>query len=137
MASWKTPPTDLDEIIEHVDHEGLVVEDQGIWHPLSIEPSLLDRVSGLIPGRASHLSGDEKGPIEEEARHGLLDDLEACTLECPTAGRRHLLGLQARQSVPPTTPEVRVDEDREVDPSEPSYQTIDAGGVVEMTMATD
>jgi hypothetical protein len=30
-----------------------------------------------------------------------------------------------------------VNEDREVDPSEPLCQTIDAGGVVEMTMAAD
>src|SRR5215470_3938015 len=51
-----------------VDDERLVVQHQRIGLPALIEPGLLRRKPGLVPGGARNLPRDQHGPAEQEAR---------------------------------------------------------------------
>src|SRR5581483_10930917 len=56
--------------------------------------------------------------------------------ERSTASRWDLLRFAARDRHPPPAPEVRVDEYREVHGSQAADQPVEAGGVVELRVAT-
>src|SRR5580704_536411 len=69
-----------------VDDERLVIEDQRVGLPAVGGPSLLRRETGLPPGGARDLAGDQHGPAEQETRLLFLDDVEAGPGERAAAG---------------------------------------------------
>jgi len=68
-------PTDSAD--SHVDDDGLIIEDQGIGHPVVALPRLLEREPWLVSGRSVDLSGDRHASLEEEAGLPFLRNADA------------------------------------------------------------
>jgi hypothetical protein len=121
----------------HARHEGLVVENQRVRLPPSLAVCLMDREALLELRRPVHLAGHQQGPIEQEGRLPLLDDLEAGSLECAAARRGQLDGVAARQGHPAATPESGMDQDRHLRAPQLLDDAVHPGGVVPVAVAQD
>jgi hypothetical protein len=87
--------------------------------------------------RPVHFSRDQQGAVEQERGLLLLDDLEPGAPEGRLAGRGQLEGLTAGDGDAAASPELGVDDHRQVRAAEGVDQTVQAGGMVEVAVAED
>jgi hypothetical protein len=118
-----------------VEHDRLIVMDERVGAPGAVAPRLVDREPGLEVRCPVHLAGDEQHPVEEERRLPILNDLEAGALDPGPARHWEFEFEAARHSDAPACPEVRVQQHRQVGPSQTPGQPVQAHDVVEVPVA--
>jgi hypothetical protein len=95
----------------------------------------VDREAPLELGGAVDLARDQERAVEKEGGLLLLDDLEARPLEGAPARSWQLDRVAPGQGQPPAAPELGVDEDGNLRPTQLAYETVHPGRVIPVTVA--
>ena len=119
----------------HVDDERLVIEDQRIGLPCPAPTRLMEREAAFERVGGIDLAGDEDRPVEQKARLSSLDDVEAALLQGATARGGHVDRPRTGDGDAALGPELRVEDHRQVIATEPSDQTGQPRGVIEVAVA--
>ena len=119
-----------------VSDQRLVVQDQRVGLPALAAPGLVDSESLLESGNAVDLASDQHRPVVQERRLPLLDDAEAGVFQRAAAGGGQLERLAAWDGQAPPSPELGVDQHRQV-PGRAADEAGQPGGVVEVAVAAD
>jgi hypothetical protein len=90
---------------------------------------------GSNPGSPVDLASDQHAVIEQEVRPALLDDREACALQCLAADGRQLDRIPAGDDQAAAIPEIGVDEHRQARPPHSADEAVQAGGVIGVAVA--
>ena len=124
-------------VVANPQDQRLVVEDERVGLPSVAAVRLVALHAGLERRRSVDLAGDQHRPLEEERRAAALDDVETGVGEAPPGGRWELDGVAPGDGDAAPVPELGVDQDRQVHPSQAGGQARQPGGVVEVAVAAD
>jgi hypothetical protein len=128
---------DDETVSAHHRHEGLIVEDQRVGLPPAMPVGLVPRKAALELRGPVDLAGHQQRALEQEGGLALLDDLEACALQCTLARRGKLDRVTSGEREAAASPELRVDQDGHVRAPELADQAVHARDVIPMTVAED